>query len=95
MEGNQQSHQQISKGQNNQYQFLLKSNKNVEVVIFKNVFLLKIMSMDLVLGRVQLKMLNCLLSLCGMSFLPPPGCIIAAKNIQSTMVEKSPGLSKL
>ncbi len=58
-------------------------------------FIPKILSMELFDGRVQLKMLNCLLSLSGMSLRPPPGCIMAAINWQSTIVVKSPGFSRL
>ena len=55
----------------------------------------KILSMELLEGRAQLKMENCLFNLSGMSFRPPPGCIIAAINCMSTMVVKSPGFSRL
>ena len=39
-----------------------------------------ILSMEALLGRVQLKILNCRFNLLGMSLRPPPGCIMAAKN---------------
>ena len=55
----------------------------------------KILSMELFEGRAQLKMENCLLSLSGISFLPPPGWIMAPMNWMSTMVVKSPGFSRL
>lgn len=54
-----------------------------------------ILSMEELDGSVQLKTVNCLFSLCGMSFLPPPGWIIAASIWMSTMLVKSPGLSRL
>ena len=41
---------------------------------------LKILSMEAFAGNVQLKMLKCRFRRCGMSFLPPPGCIIAPIN---------------
>ena len=40
----------------------------------------KILSIEAFDGKVQLKMENCRFSLSGMSFLPPPGWIIAAIN---------------
>ena len=58
-------------------------------------YLPNILSMESLEGRVQLKMENCLLSLCGMSLRPPPGWIMAARNWMSTMLVNSPGFSKL
>ena len=52
----------------------------------------KILSMDALEGRIQLKMVNCLLRRGGMSLRPPPGWIMAAMNWMSTMLVKSPGL---
>ena len=46
---------------------------------------LKILSMEELEGSVQLKMLNWRFNLSGMSFLPPPGWIMAAMNC---LVEK-------
>lgn len=40
----------------------------------------KILSMEEFEGRVQLKIAKCRFRRCGMSFRPPPGWIIAAKN---------------
>jgi len=54
-----------------------------------------ILSMEALEGRVQLKIENCLFSLWGTSFRPPPGWIIAAKNWTSTMLVNSPGFSRL
>ena len=54
-----------------------------------------ILSMDAFEGRVQLKMVNWRLSLSGISFLPPPGWIMAAMNWMSTMCVNSPGFSRL
>jgi len=51
--------------------------------------------MEALEGRVQLKIENCLFSLWGTSFRPPPGWIIAAKNWTSTMLVNSPGFSRL
>lgn len=56
---------------------------------------LKILSMELFDGRQQLKILKWRLRRCGISFLPPPGWIIAAKNWISTMLVNSPGFSRL
>ena len=56
---------------------------------------LKMASMASSVGRVQLKMAKCRLSLWGTSFRPPPGWIMAAKKWTSTMVIKSPGFSRL
>ena len=50
--------------------------------------------MELFEGSVQLKMLNCLFSLEGMSFLPPPGWIMAEIREMSTMCVKSPAGSE-
>ena len=58
-------------------------------------YLPKILSMDVLDGRVQLKIQNWRLSLSGMSFRPPPGWIMAAMKEMSTMLRKSPGLSRL
>lgn len=55
----------------------------------------KILSMDALDGNVQLNIQNCLFKRCGISLRPPPGCIIAAIICTSTIVVKSPGLSKL
>ena len=39
-----------------------------------------ILSMDALDGKVQLNIVNCLFRRSGISFLPPPGCIMAARN---------------
>lgn len=54
-----------------------------------------ILSMDAFEGRVQLKIENWRLSRSGISFLPPPGWIMAAMNWMSTMCVNSPGFSRL
>lgn len=56
---------------------------------------LKILSMELFEGRVQLKMLKCLFRREGMSLRPPPGWIMAAIIWMSTMLVNSPGFSRL
>ena len=54
-----------------------------------------ILSMEALEGRVQLKMENCLFSLCGISLRPPPGWIMAARNWTSIILVNSPGFSRL
>ena len=46
----------------------------------RNYYSPNILSMEALLGRVQLKILNCLFSLLGISLRPPPGWIMAARN---------------
>lgn len=49
-----------------------------------------IWSIELLLGRVALKMQKCLFNLLGISFRPPPGWIMAASSWISLMYRKSP-----
>ena len=51
----------------------------------------KILSIELLEGKVQLKMQNWRFNLCGMSFRPPPGWIMAPTSWMSAMLVKSPG----
>ena len=55
----------------------------------------KILSIEAFDGRVQLNIENCRFKRSGISFLPPPGWIIAATNCISTILVKSPGFSRL